>query len=144
MFVFLDLTKASNKKIVEYRLINRVNLHDGEEGRATMLIELEAIAPGESVDYSPGDHLAVYPENRKELVDGILKRFAADDVDQMYSIFIKKQHIENSEEEEDKWTLHERLPVTSLRQALTKYLVKLKLAILHVILHVLINFFVFF
>jgi len=45
-------------------------------------VELEA-ADGKNVNfYMPGDHLGIYPENRKEIVNGILKHFSDVDIDQ--------------------------------------------------------------
>lgn len=94
---FLALSKLSNnKKVNHYRLIERQNLHDysidndkclEEANKPTIRVTLkidhdendeqsnEEIKP--NVHYYPGDHLAVYPENSSELVQGIIDRLCS-------------------------------------------------------------------
>jgi nitric-oxide synthase len=118
------LSKGTNRKVIHYKLKNRIQLHDGDkDGRTTILIELEAHDKNNASFYMPGDHLGIYPENRKEIVNGLLKHFSDQNVDQEYEIYVKINRIDDEKNDsEDKWVLHERLRVTSLREALTRYL----------------------
>lgn len=118
----LGLSKGSNRKVMQYVVKNRVELHDGDkDGRTTILVELEA-SDGRASFYMPGDHLGVYPENRKQIVDGILGHLSQYDADQEYQIFIKNNQIDESADDDQKWVLNQKLSFASLREALTRYL----------------------
>ena len=41
--------------------------------RRTFLIQLDSLG-NPALEYAPGDHLVIYPENRHEVVDSVLKR----------------------------------------------------------------------
>ncbi|CAG2103052.1 unnamed protein product, partial [Medioppia subpectinata] len=121
------LSKGPSRQAIEYKMMNRVPLQDGEiDGRTTVLVELEAInARQTSTFYMPGDHLGVYPENRRELVDDILAHYSDDyNVDQEYSIFVRVNQMDdkNNGTEAEKWIPNEKLAITSLREALTRYM----------------------
>jgi nitric-oxide synthase len=112
--------------VIHYRLRNRLPLQDGEiDGRTTVLVELEAVDVGgnTSTFYMPGDHLGVYPENHRELVDGILGYYLDYNPDQVYQIYVKVNHqMDDKSNSEEKWIPNEKLAMTSLREALTRYL----------------------
>lgn len=105
-----------------------------------------------NVSFEAGDHVAVYPVNKKEMVDKILQRMQDDlratdinnninnsnnekppfDFDQVYTILVKRENMDltpattasplGSNQENANWIPHDRLPVTSLREALSRYL----------------------
>ncbi|XP_054155441.1 nitric oxide synthase, salivary gland-like [Oppia nitens] len=116
------LSKGPSRRVVEYRLTNRSELQevDTTDGRTTVLVELDAVDGKAATFYMPGDHLGVYPENRKQLVDGIVKHYEdIIDVDQVYQIMLK---VMDDKGDEEKWIPVEKLDMTSLREALTRYL----------------------
>lgn len=49
------------------------------------------------VDYEPGDHIGIFPENNKAIVDGILKRLSAlDNADEILQLqVLKETHTTN-------------------------------------------------
>ena len=109
--------------MTEYILKNRIELHDGDkDGRKTVLIELMSINEKNSTFYMPGDHLGVYPENRPEIVEGILEHLSEYDVDQEYQIFVRVNQMDDKNDSEEKWVPNEKFDLTSLREALTRYL----------------------
>ena len=70
----------------------------------------------------PGDHLGIYPENRKQIVDGLIEHLSEYNVDQEYQIFVRDTQIDDKADEEEKWVLNQKLSFASLREALTRYL----------------------
>lgn len=74
------------------RLARRTNLHGEKSTRATLLLEIES-----NLNYKPGDHVGVYPVNRPELVDKILKRLkGVDDPDVTIELqVLKESHTSN-------------------------------------------------
>nr|CAD7393279.1 unnamed protein product [Timema cristinae] len=67
----LALSKYHNKKVSICQLLRKTNLHSSDTSRSTLLLELDA---GQEIQYQPGDHVGVFPCNRKEIVDGVLSR----------------------------------------------------------------------
>ena len=117
------MSKGPNRRVIQYLLKNRTELHDGDaDGRTTLLIELEAVDGKASTFYMPGDHLGIYPENRKQLVDGLLLYCNDFDVNRKYQIFVRLNQTDDKNDSEDNWVLNEKLGITSLREALTRYL----------------------
>ncbi len=60
--------KAAGKKFYTGTILTNINLNDKGSNKQTYHIE---IATEETVDYEPGDSMAVVPGNRKEVVDKI-------------------------------------------------------------------------
>ncbi|CAG2059720.1 unnamed protein product, partial [Timema podura] len=65
------LSKYHNKKVSICQLLRKTNLHSSDTSRSTLLLELDA---GQEIQYQPGDHVGVFPCNRKDIVDGVLSR----------------------------------------------------------------------
>lgn len=61
---------------------------DVKTDRATLLLELKT---GEGCNYEPGDHVGVFPCNRKELVDGIIKHLEEPDPDKSVELQLLKE-----------------------------------------------------
>lgn len=61
--------KKPAKKVYEGKVITNINLNDKGSNKETYHIE---IATNETVEYEPGDSLAIIPHNRKEVVDEII------------------------------------------------------------------------
>ncbi|RWS08551.1 nitric oxide synthase: salivary gland-like protein, partial [Dinothrombium tinctorium] len=122
------LAKGSNRKILPFRLKDRTDLYACEnEERKTISIRLEYSANEAKVDceddisisYLPGDHIGIYPENNSKLVDEILKRLNISDCDVPIEVLVIKQDDEEGLKE---YVPHEKLPLTTIREALTRYL----------------------
>lgn len=49
------------------------------------------------VDYEPGDHIGIFPENNKAIVDGILERLSGlDNADEILQLqVLKETHTTN-------------------------------------------------
>lgn len=96
--------------------------------------------------FEPGDHVGIYPVNNQAMVEKILQRMHNDlknhherenrpafDFDQVYRILVKRENMDltpaassplsqNGNCGEDNWIPYDRLPITSIREALTRYL----------------------
>uniref|UniRef100_A0AAY4D3Q9 Nitric oxide synthase n=1 Tax=Denticeps clupeoides TaxID=299321 RepID=A0AAY4D3Q9_9TELE len=68
-----SLTEVHSKIVIPMRLKHRENLQSPESSHATILVELEKGGEAESLLFSPGDHVGVFPANPPEVVNGILK-----------------------------------------------------------------------
>uniref|UniRef100_A0AAY4D2L4 Nitric oxide synthase n=1 Tax=Denticeps clupeoides TaxID=299321 RepID=A0AAY4D2L4_9TELE len=66
-------SKVHSKIVIPMRLKHRENLQSPESSHATILVELEKGGEAESLLFSPGDHVGVFPANPPEVVNGILK-----------------------------------------------------------------------
>lgn len=136
-------------------IMNQASIN-GQSNKQTSLVPFEA-----------GDHIAIYPVNKLDMVNKILDRMANDlaqqsggldahnggngnqngadddglskkskitskpsfDFDQVYTILVKRENMDltpatsmGAQNGEDNWINHDRLPVTSIREALTRYL----------------------
>ncbi|XP_067008227.1 nitric oxide synthase, salivary gland [Anabrus simplex] len=111
------LSKCHGKKVSDCHLARKVNLHGDDASRATMLLQIAS-----ENAYQPGDHVGVFPCNRPEIVEGILKRLQSiDDPDKPVELQIQKEnHTANGVVKT--WVPHERLPSCSLRTLLTRFL----------------------
>lgn len=112
------------------------------------------------VSFEPGDHIAIYPTNKLEMIDKLLTRMREDlarepnasalgtpssalmlrkrqalDFDQVYTILVKRENMDLTPATtmatapsprdplgKENWIQHDRLPITSIREALTRYL----------------------
>lgn len=77
---------------VQIPTCRRENLHkDGENG-STLKIVLQT----PNISYEPGDHLGVFPCNRTEIVNGVLKHLAVTDPDKSVQLqILKENHTPN-------------------------------------------------
>lgn len=147
-----NLMSITNKKIIPFRVVKRVELHQyiPEENLQTICIDLESDMMSANstqngtkqslITFEPGDHVAIYPINKLESVQKVLDRMSCNssatgtsklssfDFDQVYSILVKRENMDLTPaapvtaQGEDQWIAHDRLPVTSVREALTRYL----------------------
>lgn len=93
----VQLGKYHNKpNVVECKTIRKpLNLHrSATAARSTVLVEIMANI---NVDYKPGDHVAIFAANRKEIVDGILNRLTGvDNFDEILQLqLLKENHTTN-------------------------------------------------
>ncbi|XP_050304291.1 nitric oxide synthase, salivary gland isoform X2 [Anthonomus grandis grandis] len=111
------LSKCHNKKVTSTQLLRRINLLSETASKATLLLQLK-----NSMLYKPGDHLGVFPVNRKELVETILNRVkGVADPDQPLELqILKETHTSNGVVKN--WKPHERLPSCSLRDMFSRFL----------------------
>lgn len=97
--------------------------------------------------FEPGDHMAIYPVNNLTMVEKILTRMKDDisndlinqnyknfDFDQVNTILVKRENMDLTpattvstqagplDQSENQWIPYDRLPLTSMREALTRYL----------------------
>ncbi|KAK3859197.1 hypothetical protein Pcinc_034666, partial [Petrolisthes cinctipes] len=72
--------------------------------------------------YQPGDHVAILPANRKDLVDAVIARLAQcpNTEEPIQVLMLKEKHTLNGINQT--WEPHERLPTASVRELLTRYL----------------------
>ena len=113
---------AHNKTVVNWRLASREYLVETtnpfsapDHNPKTIKVVLSRDTP---VDYQPGDHLAVYPQNDPKIVSGIIQRLSGSAHDPTQKLVVKV-----TTDGGQSWTVHEKLnrPV-SLREALVRYL----------------------
>lgn len=91
----IQLGKYHNKNVFVGRaMVKPRNLHRSATAtRSTILVEIEA----NNVHYQPGDHVGIFPANRKEIVDGILNRIkGVDNFDKILQLqMLKENHTTN-------------------------------------------------
>ncbi|XP_072398883.1 nitric oxide synthase, salivary gland isoform X3 [Diabrotica undecimpunctata] len=111
------LSKCHNKKINPSKLIRRTNLHKSNDPKSTILLEFSSTST-----YKPGDHLAVYPLNRSDIVDGVIKKLrGADNPDVSVELqLMEETHTSNGIVRN--WKPHQRLPSCSIRELYQRYL----------------------
>lgn len=86
--------------------------------RSTIAIQINA----QGIDYEPGDHVGIFPENRKDLVDGIVDRLVGiEDPDEILQLQVLKED-QNGDQLFKSWEKHEKLPPCSVRMLLTRFL----------------------
>lgn len=78
--------------MVSTALLKRTNLLNDKAAKVTLLLQIN-----NPLVYKPGDHLGVFPMNRKELVDAILSRIkGVSDPDKPVELqLLKETHTSN-------------------------------------------------
>ncbi|XP_076850942.1 nitric oxide synthase, inducible-like isoform X2 [Brachyhypopomus gauderio] len=110
------LSAVHSKTVFPMKLKWRKNLHSSQSRRSTILVELETGEGKEVLNYAPGDHVGVFPENSPELVTGILKHLPnAPPTNQR----LRLENLPDSSFGGAVWQTDERIPACSLIQALT-------------------------
>uniref|UniRef100_A0A8D2LUB9 Nitric oxide synthase n=1 Tax=Varanus komodoensis TaxID=61221 RepID=A0A8D2LUB9_VARKO len=114
----LDLGKALHgihgKNVIPMKLEFRQNLQSSNSSRTTVLIKLSCEASQETA-HLPGDHLGIFPENQKSLVDGIIARVAdAPPSDEIIRLETRRDC--------GYWTPDKRFPACTFAQALMHFL----------------------
>lgn len=85
--------------------------------RNTVSIQIKA----QEITYQPGDHVGIFPENRKEIVDGMLKRLiGVTDPDEVVQLQVLKED-HNPSGVFKTWEKHDRIPACSIRTLLTRF-----------------------
>lgn len=168
--VIRNLTGITNKRIIPFLVKKRWDLHEykPDENVETFCLDLETdrvlgptskqlfthqtSLPSKSQQtglssFEPGDHVAIYPVNKLDMVEKIISRIRDDlskddadktyqhfDFDQFYSILVKRENMDLTPatavpgqacalgQSENQWIPHDRLPITSVREVLTRYL----------------------
>nr|QJF53971.1 Nitric oxide synthase [Sinohyriopsis cumingii] len=115
------LSNLHGKTVVPCRLIESKQLQSLESSRQTLLVRLGTQGAFELL-YSPGDHLAVFPENSPSLVDKILACLHnSPPVDQDVKIEMQSERTTPLGNVRT-WERFPRFPVCTLRTALCRYL----------------------
>ncbi|RWS27093.1 nitric oxide synthase: salivary gland-like protein [Leptotrombidium deliense] len=124
----MHFAKGTNRKILPFKLRERQDLHETDaENRKTITVQLEYLTneakitsdEDKPVNYLPGDHLGIYPENNRKLVEGIINRLNLTDCDVPIEILVLK---ESEDDKPKEYVPHPKLPHTTIRDALTRYL----------------------
>ncbi|GFQ76027.1 nitric oxide synthase, salivary gland, partial [Trichonephila clavata] len=116
------IAKGTNRKVVSCTLKERTILQSEEDSRQTLMIVI-ATPEDDSFKYFPGDHVGIYPNNRQDIVDGILKRISTTcpDPDKPFQLQLRKT-VQTIEGPSHRWYPHERIPPLTMRIALSRYL----------------------
>ncbi|KAL7986985.1 hypothetical protein Chor_005904 [Crotalus horridus] len=85
-----------------------------KDNRVTMLIKLSC-ETNQEINYLPGDHLGIFPENQKALVDGIISHVV--DAPPFNEIIRLEACCDR-----DYWTPYKKFPACTLAQALMHFL----------------------
>uniref|UniRef100_A0A672RMD6 Nitric oxide synthase n=1 Tax=Sinocyclocheilus grahami TaxID=75366 RepID=A0A672RMD6_SINGR len=111
------LSALHSKTVFPMTLKRRQKLQCAQSSRSTILVELKTDGNAEALNFAPGDHVGIFPENSPELVDGILKHLPdAPPVNQSF-------HLESlSDSKEKRWLTDERIPACTLAHALTYFI----------------------
>ncbi|XP_069181388.1 nitric oxide synthase-like protein isoform X2 [Procambarus clarkii] len=119
--IAIGLSRSHGKRVRSCQVLVSRNLHGQNASRWTQQVILNTEGINE-LDYSPGDHVAILPANRRELVDAVLARLDnCPDPDQPIQVLLLKE-IHSINGVTQNWDPHERLPVASVREMLTRYL----------------------
>ncbi|KAL3869055.1 hypothetical protein ACJMK2_041782 [Sinanodonta woodiana] len=115
------LSKLHGKTVVPCRLIESKHLQSLESSRQTLLVRLDTQGASQLM-YTPGDHLAVFPENSPSIVDKILACLHnSPPVDQDVQIEMQLERTTPLGNIKT-WEKFPRFPVCTLRTALSRYL----------------------
>ncbi|ELU07757.1 hypothetical protein CAPTEDRAFT_221339 [Capitella teleta] len=110
-----------------YRLIpadGGASLCTSEDQRQTILCRL-SLPPSGATEYSPGDHLALFPQNPHDIVDAILNKVVIDSgmtADDWFRLETLEETQSASGGIKQTWLDDKRLTTTTLRSALTHLL----------------------
>ncbi|XP_028855964.1 nitric oxide synthase 2b, inducible [Denticeps clupeoides] len=111
------LTEVHSKIVIPMRLKHRENLQSPESSHATILVELEKGGEAESLLFSPGDHVGVFPANPPEVVNGILKNLP-NAPPHKQSLRLERLSATGADGSKC-WQSDRRIPACPLSQALT-------------------------
>lgn len=91
----VQLGKYHNKNVVVGKTkVKPRNLNRSDTAsRSTVLVEMNV----NNVNYQPGDHVGIFPANRKEIVDGILNKLSGvENFDEILQLqLLKENHTTN-------------------------------------------------
>nr|ACZ60615.1 nitric oxide synthase [Panulirus argus] len=119
--IALGLSRAHGKRVRSCQVLVSRNLHGEKASRWTQQVILSTDSIND-LNYVPGDHVAILPANRQDLVDAVLARLDnCPDPDQPIQVLLLKE-IHSLNGVSQTWEPHERLPSASVRELLTRYL----------------------
>lgn len=98
-------------------LISRQQLSAANEERQCIHVALALSSGASERAYQPGDHVGIMPENDAPLVERLLACIDLSAVRADALVVLRKRSAQG-----DDWTTLPRLPVCSLRDALTRFL----------------------
>uniref|UniRef100_A0A3P8YK34 Nitric oxide synthase n=1 Tax=Esox lucius TaxID=8010 RepID=A0A3P8YK34_ESOLU len=114
------LSAVHSKTVFPMKLKRRQNLQSHCSSLSTILVELEKEKSEDVLEFAPGDHVAVFPGNLPELVDGILKFLPHPP---QISQCLRLEYCSDSFLEGEKnWQIVKHTPERHLSQALTYFL----------------------
>ncbi|XP_072022781.1 nitric oxide synthase, inducible-like [Amphiura filiformis] len=111
----VQLGKIHKKKVFPCKMKDRKQLQSATSSRSTILITLDTQGR-KDLSYQPGDHVAVFPTNDKELVHKIVSRLELE-----YTPDTVLQ-LEMQTDGQQVWTKVKRMPPCTIQEAFTRYL----------------------
>ncbi|XP_032236183.1 nitric oxide synthase, brain isoform X2 [Nematostella vectensis] len=117
-----SIASVNNKPIVGAKVKSVKKLQSADSSRSTILLKLDT-SPAAEFHYNPGDHLSVFPCNRRELVQSLIDRLCeAPDPDQPIKLEVC-QETSGPFGKTKKWTPVDRLPTpTTVREAFSRFI----------------------
>lgn len=112
-------SKGTNRKLVFCSVKDVVFLHEEIEDRQTILAKINN--DHSELSFYPGDHIGIYPINRKELVEGIIKRLNITDPHTVYQVE-SLETVKSLLGAKEKWVKNEKFQPCSIYMALSKLL----------------------
>lgn len=117
----IGLSRMHGKRVRSCQVLASRNLHGENASRWTQQVIIDTGGINE-LNYSPGDHVAILPANRKELIDAVLARLDnCPNPDEPIQVQVQKE-VHSLNGVIQTWEPHERLPSTTVRELLTRYL----------------------
>lgn len=110
------LSKLHNKKLIPLTMLSRAKLQACYSEKQTLLIRLDA-REVPSMKYEPGDHIAIFPGNPSHVVEAVLSRLSPSEVAASPDDVLQIETLKDG-----KWKPLSRLPPTTLRNYLSRYL----------------------
>ncbi|XP_043923537.1 nitric oxide synthase, brain-like [Protopterus annectens] len=115
------LSQLHKRKVFSSTVLSRENLQSEKSSRSTILVRLDTGGQKE-LQYLPGDHLGVYPTNRKELVQELLARLT--DAPLIYETIIMEflEEKKSANGPVTRWVPDSKLPPCNIFQAFSQFL----------------------
>ncbi|XP_067866663.1 nitric oxide synthase 2b, inducible [Heterodontus francisci] len=110
------LSKMQGKKILPMKFKLKKNLQSSKSSRSTILVELSC-KDSKELQYLPGEHIGVFPQNQDTLVNALIKRLK-----ETPSLHQSIQVEVNNGNSVRDWKVDERIPACTLTQAFTHFL----------------------
>ena len=127
-----SLSMGSNRKVIELKLLKSENLYECSDvnTRRTIKVSMKVHECQENFNYLPGDHLGLFAENSKGLVDKLATRLSKVQFDVRVNVLLKKQNVEpeslfglgGGKDKGEHWEPVEKLTQVTVREALTRLL----------------------
>ncbi|VDI59533.1 nitric-oxide synthase, brain [Mytilus galloprovincialis] len=116
------LSKMHSKNVLSCSLSNRIQLQDPKSERQTYLANIDLEGNSADMNYSPGDHVAIFPLNSSELVDGIITRLHnAPPPDQLVKLEVI-QELTTPMGTQKSWKQFEKIPTATMKTMFSRFL----------------------